>query len=117
MIGGTVVLRPWVLVLIAFGAYGFVSYRIWHKEWLRAERGKTFGEKRPELIREWVALNELHGSKNLQDPMSPEWGMGEWTRPYKLGVLQGKTTCLWDAKDLLAVRSIPELIEILKNLD
>jgi hypothetical protein len=98
---------PWIALLVAMSSFIGVSYRVWKKEWLRAETGQRLYDglkvRCDDIILGWKELAERYQnapkeqgqSATLPNPMDPGWvsyGFKVW--PYKVGELQGKTNTL-----------------------
>src|SRR5437763_10013314 len=94
----------WLSLLVGAVAFVSVSYRIWHKEWLRAEAGQGLrdglGAKCEAIILEWEKLGEEYQNAKkeiLPDPMDPRWVSNQmYVWPYRVGLLQGRTNALRD---------------------
>jgi hypothetical protein len=125
----------WIPLPVAIVTLVFSSYRIWHKERLRAEAGQKLRDglrtKCDTISLEWEKLAEQYQRAKkdiLPNPMDPGWAgyQLEFPWPYKVGVLQGQTNALredlvrvgieveeWD----YAYMAMPQLLHALKNYE
>src|SRR5260370_21807654 len=92
----------WLSLLVGAVAFVSVSYRIWHKEWLRAEAGQGLRDglraRCDAIILAWKELADQYQNAThytLPNPMDPGWvSYKKEVWPYKVGVLQGRTNAL-----------------------
>jgi len=127
----------WLPLLVAFASFGIVSYRIWRKEWLRAEANQGLRDRLKDkcdaIILGWETLGEAYQNApkeqgqaaTLPNPLDPGWisyGFKVW--PYQVGILQGKTNALREDLEQLGIQvgewdyahmTLAELLHALRN--
>jgi len=98
VVGRNLRIPHWLPLTAAVILFVHLSYRMWRREWERAERNQAIvtnlrtalGERCSDLAKRWTRLQDEATTTSIPDPLKPTWSSSTLQAvPYKVGVCQG----------------------------